>query len=181
MRREKEMVDAKTQILSTENSRLQQAKDQAAKQLDIARTELKMEVAKNSQSNVTETEHNKLLAQVSRLNLTQESNMLLRQEKEKLAGQFKQAEAKIKTLESSITPLQQKQKQLVAEKGALEATVKAISYCTKIARREVFSLLSYDFILCMTCDFLGEECERERRAMADAFQRHIDQLPAGRP
>ena len=65
-------------------------------------------------------------SQVETLNVVTDSNKLLREERDRLAGYVKDIEAKKQQLESDMIPLRESNKQLTAQKDALVAEKTAL-------------------------------------------------------
>ena len=83
----------------------------------------------------TAAQHADLLRKVENLNILQESNRMMREEKEGHVRQIREQDVKIQTLEADIQPLQVAKRELGAQIEALSADCEAFK--VEIDRWEV--------------------------------------------
>ena len=115
LRREKEIVDIKYELLQRENRRLKQQLDRTTSDLVETRVLLMSERDKEASAATSSAQHQELLAKINELNLLRESNVTLRNENESNARRAAQLEAKVSELTSQLSPLEEKVHALQAE------------------------------------------------------------------
>ncbi|RDD46225.1 Nucleoprotein TPR [Trichoplax sp. H2] len=121
IRREKNIAETKYEVTMTENLRLKSRCDYLERQLEEARSDLLTERNRIKSQIESAAKYTNLMEKVENLNLLNESNRLLRDEKEKLEQQVKQQTAKISQLEKDIQPLRDSNRTLKVEKDTLLA------------------------------------------------------------
>jgi nucleoprotein TPR len=115
LRREKEIVDIKFELLQQENRRLKQRLDRTTADLDETRTLLMSEREKEANAAASSAQHQELLTKINELNLLRESNVTLRNENERNAKRAAELERKVSELTAQISPIEEKTRILQAE------------------------------------------------------------------
>ena len=115
LRREKEIVDIKHEMLQQENRRLKQQLDRTITDLDETRVLLMSEREKEASAATTSAQHQELLAKINELNLLRESNVTLRNENERNTRRAAELETKVSQLTSQLSPLEERVRVLQAE------------------------------------------------------------------
>jgi nucleoprotein TPR len=115
LRREKEIVDIKYELLQQENRRLKQQLDRTTADLDETRVLLMSEREKEASAATTSAQHQELLAKINELNVLRESNVTLRNENERNTRRAAEFEAKASQLTSQLSPLEEKLRSYEAE------------------------------------------------------------------
>jgi nucleoprotein TPR len=119
MKREKEMLSTKVQILESENSRYSSQVSSLNKSLEEIRNELKVEVEKKMTLHSDE-EFQLLVSELNQLAVLRESNLHLRKENESFIKKIQQLTLSLEEEKMSSLPLQEKIKQLSNEKENME-------------------------------------------------------------
>ena len=125
VKREKETVDCKLEVAEQERSRATQQLSQTRVQLEAARAELK-DATEGRAGVAPDSEHQQLLAQVQQLNTYRESNAKLRHDKLEAEAKVKDIETRLGEAKGALEPSLRKERELVAEKGALKAEVASL-------------------------------------------------------
>jgi nucleoprotein TPR len=125
VKREKETVDCKLEVAEQERSRATQQLSQTHAQLEAARAELK-DATEGRAGVAPDSEHQQLLAQVQQLNTYRESNAKLRHDKLEAEAKVKDIETRLGEAKGALEPSLRKERELVAEKGALKAEVASL-------------------------------------------------------
>jgi nucleoprotein TPR len=120
MKREKEMLQARLNIAESENNRYVNQLQSLSKSLDEARTELKKELEARQLSVSNPQEYQKLLQEVSQLNLLRESNHHLRNENEEISKKLSLVTEALDQERNKVTPLEESVRKLQGEKEGLE-------------------------------------------------------------
>ncbi|KAK6990642.1 nucleoprotein TPR [Biomphalaria glabrata] len=116
LRREKEIAEAKLQVVDTECIRVKQRFAHLEKQLEETNKVLSEE-RKNTQVHAeTVANQVELMRKVSNLNVLTDSNKLLRDERDQLLNIKQELESKVGKLECDIEPLQNRLRELESEK-----------------------------------------------------------------
>ena len=141
MKREKDTIDAKLSVAESESSRYLSSMNTLQKLLDQTKVELKKEMEKNKSIH-SETEFQKLLLEVTQLNIIRESNAHLRSENEELAKKIAIQKNEIEKLTLEMTPLLDKQRQIEMSKLALEKERDALAQDASYWKDRLHTLVS---------------------------------------
>ena len=120
LRKEKEITDAKCEVLAAESTRVRAQKDTLEKQCGALREQLGNEREFAKLTAASAVQHTDFMRKVESLNLLQNSNKLLRGEHDGLVGQLAVAERRVQSLDGDLTLLQASNRDLAATKGTLE-------------------------------------------------------------
>ncbi|XP_017477358.1 PREDICTED: nucleoprotein TPR isoform X2 [Rhagoletis zephyria] len=112
LRKEKDLIDAKLDILKAENARLQSENMILQKKLDELKGSLNQERAKSETLVVSATKHEEILRKIENLNAITDSNRILREERNSLAARVKELNEHINAIENDLLPLQNQNREL---------------------------------------------------------------------
>ncbi|CAD6998549.1 unnamed protein product [Ceratitis capitata] len=112
LRKEKDLIDAKLDILKAENARLQSENIILQKKMDELKGSLNQERAKSETLVVSTTKHEEILRKIENLNAITDSNRILREERNSLAARVKELNEHINTIENDLLPLQNQSREL---------------------------------------------------------------------
>ena len=112
LRRQKEMISCKQELLEAEVVRLRQQVLHNMKVSEDLRTKLREEQQRLQDNLQTEAAHAKVMEQLQMMNLLRESNVQLRQQNEELSQQVESLSSKAKGLEEQLQPLKEEKKDL---------------------------------------------------------------------
>ena len=115
LRREKEIVDIKFELLQQENRRLKQQLERTTADLDGTRVLLMTEREKEANAATTSAQHQELLGKINELNILRESNTTLRNELDRAMKRAGDLEAKVSQLTGQLAPLEETVRTLQAE------------------------------------------------------------------
>ncbi len=128
LRREREVSEAEKQTAEAQAGRLKASLNQAQVALRSARAELRSvaeEKAKGAVGEegggISESEHAKLVAQVTQLSTLRESNTLLRSQLQEAHGKLARLTANVASLEKSVEPAKLAEEKLKANLAEVEA------------------------------------------------------------
>ena len=126
LRREKEIVDIKYELLQQENRRLKQQLDRTTAELDETKALLMAEREKDAGA-ASAAAHQELLGKINELNILRESNATLRSENERNIKRATEFEAKINELSAQISPLEEKVHSLQAESDSKDDQIRLLT------------------------------------------------------
>jgi nucleoprotein TPR len=126
LRREKQISETKCEVSEAESVRYRQRYEHLEKQLEETRQALTEERERCQMTARTAAQHAELMQKVENLNVLQDSNKVLREEKNTLEQQVTQLVAKVKRFEGEIGPLSESNKMLSAQKDTLLAEKAAL-------------------------------------------------------
>ncbi|XP_014090746.1 nucleoprotein TPR [Bactrocera oleae] len=112
LRKEKDLIDAKLDILKAENARLQSENIILQKKMDELKGSFNQERAKSETLVVSATKHEEILRKIENLNAITDSNRILREERNSLAARVKELNDHINTIENDLLPLQNQNREL---------------------------------------------------------------------
>lgn len=112
LRKEKDLIDAKLDILKAENARLQSENMILQKKMDELKGSFNQERAKSETLVVSATKHEEILRKIENLNAITDSNRILREERNSLAARVKELNDHINTIENDLLPLQNQNREL---------------------------------------------------------------------
>ncbi|XP_054741283.1 nucleoprotein TPR [Anastrepha obliqua] len=112
LRKEKDLIDAKLDILKAENARLQSENMILQKKLDELKGSLTQERAKSETLVVSTTKHEEILRKIENLNAITDSNRILREERNSLVSRVKELNEHITAIENDLLPLQNQNREL---------------------------------------------------------------------
>jgi nucleoprotein TPR len=115
LRREKEIVDIKFELLQQENRRLKSQLDRTTADLDQTRSLLMSERQKEANAATSSAQHQELLGKINELNLLRESNTTLRHELDRATKRAADLEGKVTQLTGQLAPLEESVRTLQAE------------------------------------------------------------------
>ncbi|XP_067629851.1 nucleoprotein TPR isoform X2 [Eurosta solidaginis] len=115
LRKEKDLIDAKLDILKAENARLQSENMMLQKKLDALKGSLNQERAKSETLVVSATKHEEILRKIENLNAITDSNRILREERNSLASRVKELNEHITSIENDLVPLQTQNREFSAK------------------------------------------------------------------
>ncbi len=119
MKADKDMLEARLSISEAENNRHQNQTQSLLKTIDQLRLELKSEIDQKSKVR-SEEEFQRIVAEVTQLNIVRESNAHLRSENEELVKRVQQLSHELMIEKAKLDPLQDSVRRLSAEKESLE-------------------------------------------------------------
>lgn len=120
MKREREILEAKLSVLETENARHAGTIAALQRSLDEARAELRKSL-ENKGSGRSEDEFNRLMAEVTQLNIVRESNAHLRGENEELSKRNNSLSRELKISQEALSPLKDELRRLESMQVSLMA------------------------------------------------------------
>ncbi|CAD5114207.1 DgyrCDS3352 [Dimorphilus gyrociliatus] len=126
LRREKELAERKLEASAQECERIRKQLQIHTVDLEDVKQSLKEEIEKNESKQQQAAEHAELLHKIEQLNLLQDSNRLLREEKERLQSQLKVCHERIQHLDMSIQPLESMKRMLEVEKETQGVEIKSL-------------------------------------------------------
>lgn len=129
LRKEKEILSCKNDVLTQENRRISSQLSQASQELASLREALEDEKQKHELSSQMAKEYNSLLERVNSLNILQESNATLRQESEKYRTKCASLSSRIENLCAELEPLK-------SEKAAFSAEIQALKHQIQTLHQE---------------------------------------------
>lgn len=126
LRREKEIAVARNEVNVSESQRLATRVAFLQKQVDELQARLKEETQKSDVSLSTHSQHLELMRKVGMLNTLTENNKLLLEEKNSLRQSKDELFSRVQLLESDISPLQEKNRELSATCDSLTADIQVL-------------------------------------------------------
>ncbi|XP_044737126.1 nucleoprotein TPR isoform X2 [Chrysoperla carnea] len=112
LRREKDVLIAKFDILQAENVRVRSQLDITNKQLEEAKLSETTARTKSDADVVTIAKHNEVLRKVETLNAITDSNRVLREERDTLLTKISELSERTNRLETELAPLQEQNREL---------------------------------------------------------------------
>lgn len=141
MKADKDMLEARLSISEAENNRHQNQTQSLMKTIDQLRSELKSEIDLKSKVR-SEEEFQRILVEVTQLNIVRESNSHLRSENEELVKRVQQLSQEIFIEKSQLEPLQDSLRRLTAEKESLELVNDQLTNDVSYWRNRLHTLVS---------------------------------------
>lgn len=126
LRREKEIAHSQNETTAAECGRFKMKTEIFERRLADVEKELKEERERSNVVAASENQHKELLKKVEMLNLLQESNKLIRDEKDAAVRKNTTLEARVKHLESQLTPLQKNLQDSLAQMDVVNAECVAL-------------------------------------------------------
>ena len=123
LRREKEIAEAKYEGLEAETVRLRRQSELLKKQLSETEDTLLKEKEKLQIKLQTAAEHAEMLRKIESIHLLQDSNQLLREERDRISAQMRELQMKLVELDSKLGPLEMKCMEFESEKELLEKEI----------------------------------------------------------
>ena len=119
LRREKEILTGKVEVLHAESARVRSQLDQASAEANEARAALKVEREKTDSSAMSSARHAELLEKVQTVSALNDSNRMLREERDKfavsvteIADKLSSAETKLKPVQERLTAMERREEEL---------------------------------------------------------------------
>ncbi|XP_065184062.1 nucleoprotein TPR-like [Sycon ciliatum] len=146
IRHEKDIAETKAELSRAESSRFSQRCEHLDRQVQSLRESLDNERHRAQLHAETASHHAEIMEKVQTLHILQDSNKLLREDRDRLQQRVVQMEAKSKQLEDEICPLKENNHQLTAAREALVAERAALK--TEVQRWN------------QRCNSLMEQCNK---------------------
>jgi nucleoprotein TPR len=127
LRREKEIIDIKYEMLQQENRRLKQQLDRTTADLNETQGLLMTEREKEANAATSSLQHQELVAKINELNLLRESNITLRSENERNTQRAAELQATVTELTAKLSPLEEKVRLLQAEIETRDAQMRLLT------------------------------------------------------
>jgi len=127
LRREKEIVDIKYEMLQQENRRLKQQLDRTTADLNETQRLLMAEREKEANAATSSLQHQELVAKINELNLLRESNITLRSENERNSQRATELQTTVTELTAKLSPLEEEVRLLHAEIETRDAQMRLLT------------------------------------------------------
>ncbi|XP_057208864.1 translocated promoter region b, nuclear basket protein isoform X1 [Triplophysa rosa] len=126
VRREKEIAESRFEVAQGESLRHRLRVEHLERELKDLQENLNAEREKMQVTAKTLAQHDELMKKTETMNVLMGTNKMLREEKEKLLQELEETHAKMRKLESDVTPMQESITELSEKSGVLQAEKKLL-------------------------------------------------------
>ncbi|KAL9078363.1 MAG: hypothetical protein Q9157_002720 [Trypethelium eluteriae] len=184
LRREKEIVDVQYELSLQEGKRLKQQLDYAQIQLDEVRHKLSEERQRQTDTDQSTANHNKLIQTINELNLFRESSTTLRAEARQAQSKLAEKTEEVQKLTDQIQPLQARIHEIETQQEMKDGELKLLQEDRDRWRQRTQDIIQkYDRIDPAELEALNTkvtDLQREKdqiTAEKQALQEQIDSIP----